>query len=317
MKNLNLLFFLLIFINCFSQQAGIKPKIMIVPADTWMNENGYTKKTDEQGSIQTEYLYADAFANNPTLNAIINSTAGKFSERGFNLSDMQSEIKSLNARIEKNAITGRTLSLIDELAMQVSADIILELDYNIKDAGMGRQIVDRFSMVAKDAYSLKIILKAGMPGAPTSSPSVELLVLERVEAFISKLEGEVMRVFQEYIEIGREARIEIIASPDAVDFGCYDYYSTELPNGTFLFEYFEQWAFDNGFKGVGNVNPSPSGESVNIYINIPLVDENGRNVNALKYAVKFLRDQGLKSLFVMRPEQVGLGHAILNINDCK
>mgnify|MGYP000079312200 FL=1 len=317
MKKIYLLFFLLAYANCFSQQNGIKPKIMIVPADTWMNQNGYVKVTDEQGSVQKEYLYSDAFATDPTLNAIINSTAGKFSERGFNLADMQSEIKSLNARIEKNAITGRTLSLLDELAMQVSADIILELDYNIKDAGMGRQIVDRFSMTAKDAYSLKILLKAGMPGAPSSSPSVELLVLERVEAFISNLEGEVMRVFQEYIEIGREARIEIIASPDSVDFGCYDYYGTELPDGTFLFEYFEQWAFDNGFKGVGNVNPSPSGESVNIYINIPLVDENGRNVNALKYAVKFLRDVGLKSLFSMRPEQVGLGHAILNINDCK
>ena len=84
-----------------------------------------------------------------------------------------------------------------------------------------------------------------------------------------------------------------------------------------LFEYFEDWAFNNGYKGRGNAEPSPSGETVNIYINIPLVDENGRNVNAMKYCTQFLRDAGLRSLFVMRPEQVGLGHAILNINDCK
>ena len=109
---------------------------------------------------------------------------------------MQSEIQALNARIEKNAITGRTLNLLDELAMQVSADIVLELDFNINDAGFGQKIVDRFSMTAKDAYSNEIIAGAGMPGSPSSSPSTELLVIERVEALANNLETEMKRVFQ-------------------------------------------------------------------------------------------------------------------------
>tara|TARA_Y100000766_G_scaffold277948_1_gene284069 strand:- start:1056 stop:2009 length:954 start_codon:yes stop_codon:yes gene_type:complete len=317
MNKLYTLVFLLVFSNIFSQQRGIKPKVMIVPSNAWMTQNGFVKTTEEQGAVQKEFQYAEAFDNDPTLNSVINRTGAKFAERGFNLTDMQSEIKSLNARIEKNAITGRTLNLLDELAMQVSADIVLELDFNIGNAGAGRKIVDRFSMTAKDAYSNEIIAGAGMPGAPSSSPSVELLVVERVEAFINNLEAEMKRVFQGYVENGRKARIEIIAAPDAVDFGCYDYYGTTLPDGRALFEFFEDWAYEKAYKGRGNAEPSPSGETVNIFINIPLVDENGRNVNAMKYCTQFLRDAGLRSLFVMRPEQVGLGHAILNINDCK
>ena len=122
---------------------------------------------------------------------------------------------------------------------------------------------------------------------------------------------------QGYVENGRKARIEIMVNPDAVDFGCYDYYGTELSDGTFLYEYFENWAADNGYKGQGYAEPSPSGESVNLYINIPLINDKGRAVRALNYATLFLKDANFKSLYKMKPEQVGLGHAILKIEDCK
>ena len=85
----------------------------------------------------------------------------------------------------------------------------------------------------------------------------------------------------------------------------------------FVNEYFENWAADNGYKGQGYAEPSPSGESVNLYINIPLVNDKGRAVRALNYATLFLRDANFRSLYKMRPEQVGLGHAILKIEDCK
>ena len=172
-------------------------------------------------------------------------------------------------------------------------------------------------MTAVDAYSQENLGKAGLPGAPSVAESESILVLERVEAFINDLEGSIKRVFQGYVENGRKARIEIMVSPDAVDFGCYDYYGTELSDGTFLYEYFENWAADNGYKGQGYAEPSPSGESVNLYINIPLVNDKGRAVRALNYATLFLRDANFRSLYKMRPEQVGLGHAILKIEDCK
>lgn len=317
MKKILSSLFLFFFALSFSQQRAIKPKIMIIPSDVWMNENNYTTTEEVQGVSQKTYNYGEAFSNSALLNDVVNSTGGKFADRGFNLTQMSEAIKAVEDRIKRNNITGRTLSLLDELALEVSADIILRVDFNIKGASLGRKIVDRFSMTAVDAYSQENLGKAGLPGAPSVAESESILVLERVEAFINNLEGSIKRVFQGYVENGRKARIEIMVNPDAVDFGCYDYYGTELSDGTFLYEYFENWAVENGFKGQGYAEPSPSGESVNLYINIPLVNDKGRAVRALNYATLFLRDANFRSLYKMRPEQVGLGHAILKIEDCK
>ena len=311
-------FLLLLFsINIInSQQRGIKPTIMIVPSNVWMTQNGYYKTVIEQGERVKIYDYQRAFDNDPLLNTIINSTGGKFAERGFNLVDMNQSLKLIYDRIEKNNITGKTLNILDELALEVSSDIILELDFNIKNTSLGRKMVDRFSMTAFDTYSSENLGKAGLPGSPSTTPSDEILVLERVESFISNLESDIIRVFEGYLQNGRKIRLEVIASEEVVDFGCYDYYGTELSNGKLLFEFFEDWVYENGFNGNGNVDPSPSGEIVNLIFNIPLVDENGRNVKSLNYATKLLRDNTLRSMFKMRPEQVGLGHSILNLTSC-
>jgi len=317
MKNFITIMFSFFTFCLYSQQRAIKPKIMIIPANTWMNENNYSYTEMEQGAKQVTYDYEAAFSNDPLLNAVVNSTGGKFAERGFTLTQMSEAIKQVNARIERNNLTGRTLSILDELANQVSADIILYLDYNIKPASLGRKIIDRFSMTAVDAYTSENLGKAGLPGAPSVSESDELLVLERVEAFINDLEGTIKRTFDNYVENGRQVRIEFMVSPDAVDFGCWDFYGTELSDGSYLFEYFDNWVAENGFKGRGNAEPSPSGETVNLYINVPLVDERGRAVKAFSIATQFLRDTNLRPLYAMRPENVGLGHAIVNVNDCK
>lgn len=316
---MNKIIILLILVSnySFSQQKGIKPKIMIIPSNSWMTENGFVEIINEQGSIQKSFNYSSAFDNDPILNSVINSTGGKFAERGFYLTDMQQSIKIVNDRIEKNNITGRSLNILDELALEVSADIILELDFNIKDSSLGRKIVDRFSMTVKDTYTGETLGRAGMPGSPSSSESIELLVLERVEAFISELETDVLRIFDSYVNNGRSVKIEVILSDDVLDYGCFDYYETKLTDDLLLFEYFENWVYENGFKGVGTADPSPSGESINLLINIPLVDNNGKSVKSLDYATKFLRDTQLRNLFRMRPEQVGLGHVILNILECK
>ena len=47
------------------------------------------------------------------------------------------------------------------------------------------------------------------------------------------------------------------------------------------------------------------------------INDKGRAVRALNYATLFLKDANFKSLYKMKPEQVGLGHAILKIEDCK
>ena len=70
MKNLILLCLTLITASAFGQ--AIKPKMMIVPSDAWMTENGFVTEEDEDGAIQKTFEYAEAFQNDPILVGIIN-----------------------------------------------------------------------------------------------------------------------------------------------------------------------------------------------------------------------------------------------------
>ena len=296
-----------------SYSQAIKPKVMIIPSDAWMEQNNFTSVEDEQGFGQTTFNYEKAFREDPILVEAINVTGGLFAERGFEFTDMSQSIKDISSRIERNNITGRTLSIKDELALSVSADIILYLDYNISDVGFGQSQVDRFSMTAIDAYSNKNLGNAGEPGPRTSETAVASLIRERVLAFINDLESDILRIFEGYITSGREITIEIIGSPNAIDFGCFDLYSTFIGD-KMLYDYFSDWAIENSINKGGYVDPLE--ESLTINMNIPLLDERNRPIQAFNMAIKFMSSE-LRDLYVMRPERLGLGRAALLINDCK
>ena len=306
-----LLFLLLIIQISYSQ--AIKPKVMIIPSDAWMEQNKFTSTEDEQGNNQITFNYEKAFREDPILVEAINVTGGLFAERGFEFTDMSQSIKDISSRIERNNITGRVLSIKDELALSVSADIILYLDYNISDAGFGQSQVDRFSITAIDAYSNKNLGNAGEPGPRSSETAVASLIRERVLAFINDLESNILRIFEGYLSSGREITIEIIGTPDAIDFGCFDLYSTFVGD-KMLYDYFSDWSIDNSINNGGYVDVLE--ESLIININIPLLDERNRPIQAFNMAIKFMSSE-LRDLFVMRPERLDLGRAALLINDCK
>ena len=93
MKKILSSLFLFFFALSFSQQRAIKPKIMIIPSDVWMNENNYTTTEEVQGVSQKNYNYGEAFSNSALLNTVVNSTGGKFADRGFNLTQMSEAMR--------------------------------------------------------------------------------------------------------------------------------------------------------------------------------------------------------------------------------
>ena len=63
---------------------------MIIPADTWMNQNNYVTTEMEQGAEQKTYDYEAAFANDPLLNAVVNSTVVNLPKRFYTNSNVRS-----------------------------------------------------------------------------------------------------------------------------------------------------------------------------------------------------------------------------------
>ena len=310
MKIKLLMLFLVGFVN--AQQKAIKPKIMIVPSNVWMNSNNFYTEIEVQGETLKTYNYLEAFSTDPTLKEVVNTVGGIFAERGFEFQDMLSAIESINKKNQRNNATGKVLSVLDELANEVSADIRMELDYNISDVGFGQKQVDRFSMTAFDTYTSNNVANAGQAGSPSSQTSISLLMRERVLAFINNLESDILGVFQGYLQNGREIKIELVGSSNAIDMGCWDLYS-DFKDGLMFYEYLDDWAVKNGFNGTGRAEPLE--ESVEIILNVPIVDENGRATNAFRTALHLLKE--LNNDFVLRPENRGLGYAVINLNDCK
>lgn len=293
-----------------SQQKAIKPKIMIIPSNQWMVENNYVTKTVIQGESRNTYEYEKAFNNDPTLNDVINSVGGIFAERGFTLTNMSAAIQQVKKKTQRNNATGRVFSVLDELANEVSADIRLELDFHIQDVGFGQRQVDRFSLTAIDTYSSENVGDVRGVGTASSETSISSLVQERVLATINELESDILNIFNGYVENGRQIKIEVIFSN--VLGLCFDLYDVD-EDGLMTFEMFENWVIENSFKGRGQSEPLE--ESINLILNIPLVNENGKSVKAFDYSVLLLKK--LNPKYVLRPENIGLGYSILNINDCR
>lgn len=312
MKNLILLCLTLITASAFGQ--AIKPKMMIVPSDAWMTENGFVTEEDEDGAIQKTFEYAEAFQNDPILVGIINKVGGLFAERGFNLNDMAQEIKGIQAKIERNKIAGRNISALDELALAVAPDIYMYLDFKIADAGMGRKQVSRFSLTAIDSYSKQTVANAGDAGPPNSGVESDL-VAERVLAYINEVENDIMGVFEKYTTQGRMVTVEFQVSDDVIDYECWDLYGTEI-NGEMLIDYLTIFAEERSI-GAANVMASSSGETVTVEMSIPLKSAKGRAMKAQTIALQALRDSGLKTLYKMRPDEQGLGYCIVNVTECK
>jgi hypothetical protein len=314
MKTIIFKLFVLFTFPILSQ--AIKPKVMIVPADTWMNNNSFVTEEDEDGATQTTYEYGQAFSKDAILNAVVNKVGGIFADRGFNLTSMAQEIKSINAKLERNKLAGRVISVLDELALAVAPDIYLYLDYNLtgQDA-FGQNQVDRFEITAVDAYSNEIIASVGPESGPKSSGSEADLVAERVLARVNELESKMMSVFNGYVQNGRKVKVEIQVGETAIDYECWDMYGVEI-GGEMLVDYLQNWA-DGKSIGAANLSPSSSGETVVIEMSIPLKSAKGKPLKAFSYALDLLRDSGMRQLYKMKPDEQGLGYCILNITDCK
>jgi hypothetical protein len=279
-----------------------------------MTENNYVTVVMEDGAEQKTFEYAEVFDNDPILVGVINKVGGIFAERGFQLTDMAQSIKSIQAKLERNKISGRNISALDELALKVQPDIYLYLDFHIKDAGFGQKKVDRFSITAIDTYSNKNVAEVSGAG-PNNSGVESELVAERVLAKINELENDMIGVFKGYSESGREITLEFQVAEEAVDGECWDLYGTEI-NGEMLVDYIQEWATSKSVKAA-NVSPSSSGEGLTIEMNIPLKTADGKSLKAFSYALQILRDKGLKAIYKMRPDEQGLGYCIINITSCK
>jgi hypothetical protein len=211
MKTLvNSIFILALAINSFGQAK--KPTIMVVPADVYCISRGYSMTFDNQGTQVTLPDYKKAFQSDPDLRMVISKMSGMMADRGFPLKDLEQEMKNLANEAAETSMIASTSSgsaiaesPIDVIKRTAKADIIMDLDFNIKVMGPKKSI--QFTLNGLDAYTSKNVASTSGTGQPSSAASPELLLEEAVVNRMDEFNGRLMTHFTDMFANGREVKV--------------------------------------------------------------------------------------------------------------
>lgn len=242
-------FFAVMFV--FGQHAK-KPTIMVVPSDHFCISRGYKMTFDNQGTKVVLPDYKAALQGDGSLRLVISKMSGIMAERGFPLKDLEQELKNIaQASAEMSMMTSKESgaalaeSPIDMLKRTAKADIIMDLDFDVKQRGPQHYIV--FTLNGLDAYTGKNIASASGTGNPSTAAAPELLLEEAVLSHMDKFNGLLMAHFQDMFTNGREVKIQIkVWDSSPVDLEEeYDYDGETSELGDII----DDWMADNTVEG--------------------------------------------------------------------
>ncbi|MDY3070330.1 MAG: DUF6175 family protein [Parabacteroides sp.] len=240
-----------------------KPTLMVVPSDSWCQRNHYmTSFSDETGTVIQVPDYQKAVSYNDHLRLVISEMARIMAERGFPLKDLEQNLKSLKQEdAERSLLQSKTSgsfiqeSPTDKLKRTAKADIILDLDFDIKKHGPQRYIT--FNLRANDAYSNKIITSVSGEGKPSFSITTGILLEEAVLNYMDAFNASLMGYFDDMAKNGREIKLNILlweGAPFDLEEE-FDYLGETL----MLSDIIDFWMDDNCVKGrYSRINGSDS-----------------------------------------------------------
>lgn len=213
MKKLTFTFiFILSVLTGFGQAK--KPVLMVVPSDQYCISRGYKMVFQNQGMTQTLPDYKAALQSDPDLRLVITKMGQIMADRGFPLKDLEQELKNLEQeRAESSMLTSSSSgsemaeSPIDALKRVAKADIILDLDFDIKRQGPQKYIV--FNLKGLDAYTAKQVTGVAGAGNPSTAASPELLLEEAVLSHMDNFNAGLMRHFDDMFANGREVKVMV------------------------------------------------------------------------------------------------------------
>ena len=183
-------------------------------------------------------------------------------DRGFPLKDLEQSLKSLQQEdaelsLIQSKTSGSTIleSPSDKLKRVAKADIVLDLDFNVKTQGPKRYI--SFNLRANNAYSNKTISSVSGDGKPSAAITTGVLLEEAVLNYMDAFNATLMTHFNDMAQNGREVKINILLWQNA-PFDLeeeFDYGGETLPLGDII----DFWMDDHCLHGrYSRINGSES-----------------------------------------------------------
>jgi len=274
MKRLVLLTFVFLPLLGFGQAK--KPTIMVVPSDVYCISRGYKMTFDNQGTKQELPDYKKAMQNDSDLRLVITKMGQIMTDRGFPLKDLETEMKNLEKEAAEVAMMtskgGSDIqeSPIDKLKRTAKADIIMDLDFIIKQPGPRKYI--QFNLRGLDAYTSKQIAGCAGDGQPSSAATPGLLLEEAVLSHMDGFNAQLQKHFEEMFQIGREVKVMIrkFASSD-VDLESEVSYKG---NDVQLIDIIDNWFSENCVQGRFTLSDASDNMARFEQVRIPMMGKN-------------------------------------------
>ncbi len=301
---------LLIILNCnlaFTQAA--KPRLMVFPANVWMQAHNYTFEIDNQGKKELVMDYQKALDNDKELYAVIKKIGGIMADRGFPLEDLASKLKDIKEQsaldnMDQSADGGGIAeSPRDKLLKVAKPDIVLEVTWTVNTQGPKKSI--SFVIAGLDAGTNKQVASADGTGEPSFTAETLVLLSEAVNAHMDKFNVQLMEHFKDLFDNGREISLDIKVwdnSPKKLN----DEINAE---GDELKDDIKKWVKDNTVKGRYLLaNSSPNMMAFN-QVRIPIYDADGAAFDADGFSTKLRKYLKKTYQLPAASEARGLGKA--------
>ena len=191
-----------------------KPTIMVVPSDAWCIRNGFIQEFNDQGVVKKIPDYAAAMQNNTDIRTLVSAMGDFMAQQEFPIQSLEQELKRLQSEeAELSVLTGSETgaaiaeSPIERIRRTAKADIILDLDFEVRRLGPKRQV--SFNLTALDAYTSKIISGNTGVGSSSSGAAIETLLQEAVLSFKDNFIAGLLRHFDDLFNNGREVIVTL------------------------------------------------------------------------------------------------------------
>ncbi len=302
---------------CTYSQAAKKPTIMVIPSETWCHENDFEEINEVQGHEHISSDYAKALRESPELYQAIKIVGQYMSDRGYPLKDLASTLRTVNQNAAKTEMTvsyttGASVAQtqLDMLLQQASADILIELTWNINSQGPMKSI--GYVITALDSYTNKQIATfAGNSGLVPQARSVSEMLGQVIASGFDKFTAQLESYFTNIMTNGREVAFNINIFNNGSGITLESEY-----NGSELSEIIDDWMAANTVNGQYNISTATEYVIQFEQVRIPLYRNDGKPMDTRNF-VNGLRRYLSNSPYGITSKVIthGLGKADLIIGE--
>lgn len=265
-----------------------KPTIMVMPADVWCYENGFSETFETQGRSTKVPDYERAYQENSDLLNVTTKIGELMAERGFPLKDMAAAIRDINRSATEDAMTvsrnGNALAEtpLEKLLSRAKADIMVEVTWKITTVGPKHSVT--YTLRGIDAYTNKQVAAAQGTGPQSFSAEVPVLLEEAVLANMDNFISQLQAHFDDLVENGREVTVNV----RWFDNGSGMTFDDEF-DGEVLTDIIDNWMAENTVSHRYNLTDAGSTRLTFEQVRIPLYRENGMPMDTRHFGTALRR----------------------------